>query len=123
MKLAAARGLVDVIIERDRTRNDAAHINVVLRYPETETDFATLPLTAKSCDAIVIMLVASFANALEARGAIGLDPDEDGLLRVRISQDPSLGRFDPLVATFINAYEKETDAMLTRLDHEKDNDA
>jgi hypothetical protein len=122
MKLAASRGLVDVIIKRDRTRNDAAHINVVLRHTETETDFATLPLTAQSCDAVVIMIVASIVNALEARTAIGLNPDEEGLIRVRVGQDPALGKFDPLVATFLAAYERETDAALTRVAYEKGKD-
>jgi hypothetical protein len=121
--LAATRGLIDLIIERDRTRTDAAHLQIVLRSTETETDFATLPLTARTCDAGVIMIVAAIATALESRDRVGLDCDEEGLLRVRIMQSQDVGKFDPLIAAFIAAYNRESDAMLTRIDHEKDKDA
>jgi hypothetical protein len=45
------------------------------------------------------------------------------LLRVIVMQDSRLGRYDPLVAAFVDAYNRATDDAMTRVERDDLDDA
>ena len=112
MRFAASRTGVDIVIERDPARIDAPHIRICLQNNETRVVFATLPLTAANADSCAVVIVAALSLALESREAVGLD----GPIMVRVSRDKSLGKFDPIVESFMRAYERTTSDQLERVD-------
>lgn len=115
-RIAATRGMLNLMIEPDPAR-PAPALRVAVESEETKRAFASVPLTATNADAVAVMIAQAIAAALDIREDIGLTEDE-GFIRVRVLQAETLGRFDPLVAAFCDAYAKRTDEALIRHDED-----
>jgi phosphoenolpyruvate-protein kinase (PTS system EI component) len=122
-KLAATRGIVELVVEPDANRDGGTSYRLAVRQESNRKTFATMNLTARTAEPAAILIAAALANALDYREAIGLDMDGEGLLRVIVMQDSRLGRYDPLVAAFVDAYNRATDDAMTRVERDDLDDA